>query len=69
MESAGKGAAIFRKKPRRDLMEKDQRKSVVSEFFLSAEHGVGSFDESGFKSKYRWKGELPWARIENLASS
>ena len=69
MESAGKGAAIFRKKPSRVLLEKDQRESVISEFFLSAVHGIRSFDESGFKSRYRWNREWPWASTENLLSS
>ena len=52
MKLAGKGAAIYTKRPLRDCLEKDQCESVISEFFLSAEGGVKSFDKSVFKGRY-----------------
>ena len=59
MESARKRTVICRKKPIRDWMQKSQYfKAVlvydlqtINGFFLSAEGGVGSFDNGGSKGR------------------
>ena len=58
MESAGKGAAIYKKKPSRDWLKKKTMKkrhqctifTLYTNSFLSAEGGVRSFDKNFHKS-------------------
>ena len=76
MESAGKRAAIYGKRPSRDwLGKKTMGKRYQSTIFkLNTNFFCRQRTESEVFMKMAsradtWKGERPWAKIENLQSS
>ena len=76
MESAGKWAAIYRKKPSREWLEKDQWESIISVQSLSCTRIYFCRQRAELEVLMkvasradRWKGERSWPRIKNLLSS